>query len=143
MQFNVNGEYNPVLEMECKTQCGLCLEVCPFYNHGKSENDIALSMYGNFEDIKYRNETGYYLKSYVGYSYAFRNKGASGGIGTWFLTYLLENNIVDYVICVTPQDNPDKLFNFRLCRKPTLHFILAYYFKKDKSPEYYSSQENT
>ena len=51
-------------------------------------------------DIKYLFETGYYLESYVGYSHNFRQIGASGGMATWLLTTLLQENIVDYVIDV-------------------------------------------
>jgi coenzyme F420 hydrogenase subunit beta len=110
---NKYGEYVPYKTHECDFICGLCLEVCPFSSH-QNETQIGEKLYGSIEGIKYLSETGYYLGSYVGYSHKFRNKGASGGITTWILTKLINKNVVDYIICVTPQENSSKLFDFEI-----------------------------
>ncbi|KKH48338.1 Coenzyme F420 hydrogenase/dehydrogenase, beta subunit C-terminal domain [Methanosarcina sp. 1.H.A.2.2] len=112
IQFNNYGEYTPVQEKNCLNECGLCLKVCPFSDGNENETDIGTKLYGNIDGINYLFETGYYLDSYVGYAPNFRQSSSSGGIVTWILTTLLKNNVVDYVICVSPQHNPDQLFKF-------------------------------
>lgn len=110
---NEYGEYIPFEVQVCDSHCGLCLEVCPFSNN-ENETQIGEKIYGSTEGMKYLPETGYYLDSYAGYSSEFRQSSASGGIATWLLTKLLKDGIVDYVICPTPQKNPEKLFSFEI-----------------------------
>lgn len=110
---NEYGEYIPFEVQVCDSHCGLCLEVCPFSNN-ENETQIGAKIYGSTEGMKYLPETGYYLDSYVGYSNEFRQSSASGGMATWLLAKLLKEGIVDYVICPTPQKNPDKLFSFEI-----------------------------
>lgn len=115
IQDNEHGEYVPTKVQACDSGCGLCLEVCPFGNN-ESETQMGAKIYGSVEGINYLFETGYYLDSYVGYSNDFRQSSASGGMATWLLTKLLKEGIVDYVICPTPQKNPEKLFSFEFLR---------------------------
>lgn len=110
---NKYGEYIPYETQECNLGCGICLEVCPF-NNNEDETQIGAKLYGTLEGIKYLPEVGYYFESYVGYSNNFRDFGASGGMTTWILTKLMKKNIVDYVICVNPQENSEKLFDFEI-----------------------------
>jgi coenzyme F420-reducing hydrogenase beta subunit len=114
MKFNEYGEYNPVLEGNCSNKCDLCISVCPFNDGNKNETVLGTELYESISEIKYRFETGYYLDSYVGYSNEFRQTSASGGMATWFLTTLLQKDIVDHVICVTPNNDPEKLFKFEI-----------------------------
>jgi coenzyme F420-reducing hydrogenase beta subunit len=114
MKFNEYGEYYPVMEGNCSNKCDLCMSVCPFNDGNKNETVLGTELYGGIKEIKYLFETGYYLDSYVGYSNQFRQSSASGGMATWLLTTLLQKNIVDYLICVTPNNNPDKLFKFEI-----------------------------
>lgn len=113
MRDNKYGEYIPYETQKCHLGCGICLEVCPF-NNNENETQIGAKIYGTLEGIKYLPEVGHYFESYVGYSNNFRNCGASGGITTWILTKLIKKDIVDYIICVSPQGNPDKLFDFEI-----------------------------
>ncbi|AKB60122.1 Coenzyme F420 hydrogenase/dehydrogenase, beta subunit C-terminal domain [Methanosarcina mazei] len=113
IQDNEYGEYIPSETRECNSGCGLCLEVCPFSN-SENETEIGTKIYGNIEGMNYLPETGYYLDSYVGYSNKFRRSSASGGMTTWFLTKLLKEGIVDYIVCPTPRKNPEKLFSFEI-----------------------------
>jgi coenzyme F420-reducing hydrogenase beta subunit len=112
MQFNRFGEYNPVRRKECEKDCGLCHKVCPFADENDNEDAIGKSLYGQINGISHRPETGYYLNCYVGYAPQTRDRGASGGMATWLLAMLLKKGIVDYVIAVVPENNPDPLFRF-------------------------------
>ncbi|KKG94041.1 Coenzyme F420 hydrogenase/dehydrogenase, beta subunit C-terminal domain [Methanosarcina mazei] len=113
IQDNEYGEYVSSETKACDSGCGLCLEVCPFSNN-ENETQMGAKIYGSTEGMKYLPETGYYLDSYAGYSNEFRQSSASGGMATWLLTNLLKEGIVDYVICPSPQKNPEKLFSFEI-----------------------------
>ena len=112
MQFNRFGEYNPTQSKECLKECGLCCKVCPFADGNDNEDSIGNTLYGKTAGISHRPETGYYLNGYVGYAQDTRERGASGGMATWLLVTLLKKGIVDYIIAVVPNDNPDQLFKF-------------------------------
>jgi len=114
MQFNRFGEYNPTQRKDCVKECGLCGKVCPFADGNDNEDSIGKTLYGNTEGISHRPETGYYLNCYAGYAPETRERGASGGMATWLLSKLLKERIVDYVIAVVPDDNPDHLFKFAI-----------------------------
>ncbi|MCM1987575.1 coenzyme F420 hydrogenase/dehydrogenase beta subunit N-terminal domain-containing protein [Methanococcoides seepicolus] len=114
MKFNEYGEYNPVKEGNCSDKCDLCMSVCPFNDGNKNETVLGTELYEDINEIKYLFETGYYLDSYVGYSDDFRQSSASGGMATWLLTTLLQKDIVDYVVCVTPNNDSEKLFKFEI-----------------------------
>lgn len=114
IQFNNYGEYIAVKKNNCTNECGLCLKVCPFSDGNMNETYLGAQIFNHVEKIKFLPETGYYLDSYVGYSTQFRRNGASGGIATWLLTTLLKNDIVDYVICATPHNDPEKLFKLEI-----------------------------
>ncbi|MGB9940823.1 Coenzyme F420 hydrogenase/dehydrogenase, beta subunit C-terminal domain [Methanosarcina sp.] len=115
IQDNEYGEYIPSEAQVCDFHCGLCLEVCPFSSN-ENETQMGEKIYGSTEGMKYRSETGYYLDCYAGYSNEFRQKSASGGMATWILTKLLKEDVVDYVICPTPQRDPERLFSFEVLR---------------------------
>jgi coenzyme F420-reducing hydrogenase beta subunit len=118
MEWNRFGEYNPVEILPCDKECGLCFNVCPFANGNENEDSIGKSLYGNVPDIYHTPETGYYLNAYVGYAPETRERGSSGGMATWLLSTLLKKGIVDYVIAVVPNDDPDKLFKFSIFSDP-------------------------
>ncbi|HQK56304.1 MAG TPA: Coenzyme F420 hydrogenase/dehydrogenase, beta subunit C-terminal domain [Methanolinea sp.] len=118
MQFNIFGEYNPISTGECTKECGICLKVCPFTDSDDNEDTIGKRLYGEIPGIQHRRETGYYLKSYVGYSEKHRLQSASGGMATWLLETLLIEGIVDHIICVAPTGNPEKLFAFHVFDNP-------------------------
>lgn len=114
MQFDINGEYIPFKENICLPTCGLCMNICPFNDKNMNESEIGKVLFGELDGIKYSEEVGYYLDLFVGYSEQFREKSASGGIGTNILKNLLENKIVNYVVCVTPQTDNSKLFKYEI-----------------------------
>ena len=119
MHFNRYGEYNPVMEDDCLS-CGICEKVCPFLNGNADEDSIASECFSGIEGIMHLPETGYYLNSYVGYAPdpGMRWNGASGGMLTQTLCKLLELDIVDHVITVSPNPDPEKLFHFVIVSTP-------------------------
>ena len=114
MAWNQHGEYNPIEATPCITECGLCLNVCPFADHEENEDMIGKELYGGVQGISHHPETGYYLSTYVGYAERHRLSSASGGVVTWLLERLLSERVVDYVICVAPTGNPARLFSFTI-----------------------------
>jgi coenzyme F420-reducing hydrogenase beta subunit len=118
MKWNQYGEYNPIEVKSCDTECGLCLKVCPFEEGNDNEDTIGKAYYGNIPGVCHRPETGYFLESFVGYAPNNRELGSSGGMATWLLSTLLKKGIVDYVIAVVPNDDPDQLFKFAVLNNP-------------------------
>ena len=120
MKITSQGGYAPYLEDLCPPKCSLCLEVCPFEDHKEDEDSIGKTLFGNLETIRHVSETGYFLQTYVGYvsNPEHRWKSASGGVATWFLKTLLEEGIVEHVICVTPNTDPNCLFKFEVISEP-------------------------
>jgi coenzyme F420-reducing hydrogenase beta subunit len=118
MEWNQYGEYNPVRTERCSNECGICLKICPFTDSGENEDTIGRELYGSIPSIQHRSETGYYLYAYIGYSERHRPDSASGGMATWLLERLLEEGVVDHVICVAPTGYPEKLFSFSVFDTP-------------------------
>ena len=127
MQWNIDGEYNPVKVSNCNTECGICLSVCPFANNNSNEDKIGQELYGNFENISHTPETGFYLSSGVGFvtSEEARLHSVSGGLTTWLLQKLLEKNVVDTVLCVTATNDPDRLFKFTVAKTNEEIYVAA------------------
>jgi len=121
IEFNKYGEYIPVLNDALCTDCGVCLKVCPFSNNSKTENVLGDSLFSKIGNIKHDQFLGYYLNTYVGHSADenIRLNAASGGITSQILLKLFEDNLVDYVACVFPnQINDSRLFSYRLINNP-------------------------
>ena len=121
IRWNDRGEYNPVEVdgcADCQERCSLCYHVCPAHGNTKNETEIGREWYGDVKGIQHANETGFYLSSYVGYSEEndHRKNGASGGMATWTLETLLETGEVDAVVTVGRTTDPDKLFDFKICK---------------------------
>ncbi len=119
MFWNEHAEYNPAVRSDapdCSSRCSVCFDVCPAHGQTKNESEIGRELYGKILSIHHTPETGYWLSSYVGYSKDHRFSSASGGIATWVLEFLLKNGEVDMVIAVGRTSNPDKLFEFRVCK---------------------------
>ena len=115
MHINQFGEYVVAEKREgCLPNCDLCLQVCPFGSNRENESTLADARYQAVPGIQHRSETGYYLDCYIGHSRidSHRIHGASGGLATWFLEKLLEDKIVDRVVCVVPTGDAGKLFRF-------------------------------
>lgn len=113
MAFDAFGEYKPRPLRKCPDGCTLCVDSCPHPGNSQiNQNTIGKQLFGKSSSIAHRDDTGYYLRCYEGYSPEHRTSGASGGLATWFLEQLLIRGKVDSVVCVHPTSNPDKLFEF-------------------------------
>jgi len=121
MRFNKFGEYSVFdANRNCSVNCELCLEVCPFSNQVENEDSLAEKEFADIPGIKHRSESGYYLSALVGYSNlnSHRVNGASGGLTTWTLETLLKQEMADFVACVSPAKDSDKLFKFVISSTP-------------------------
>jgi len=118
IKFNQYGEY-AVYEQgtKCSDTCGLCLSVCPFYDNQENEDTLGQKLFNNVAGMKHCKETGYYQDCFVGYSAMgeYRKQGSSGGMATWMLEKLLEENLVDYLVCVSAANDKERLFKFSIC----------------------------
>ena len=122
MRFNQYGEYIPVEFKEgCLPKCDLCLRACPFFDQEDNEDSLASANFLAEPGIKHSVDAGFYLDTFVGYNPVDEQRlnSASGGLATIFLSSLLEKRIVDRVICVVPDDDPEKLFRFTSVRNPS------------------------
>lgn len=121
MRFNEYGEYIAFEYKEgCLPKCDLCLRACPFWNQEDNEDTLSQQAFAKSTGIDHRKETGYVLDCYVGYSKkkGQRSNGASGGLATWFLQKLIEDNIVDKVVTVSPNQDVDKLYQYSILSSP-------------------------
>ncbi len=91
------------------------LDICPFSDMSENEDEIGESLYGN--ENKKHDELGYIGSTFAGYvsEKKFRNKGSSGGMGTWILAQLLNQNLVDGIIHVKPSEGK-VLFKYAISR---------------------------
>lgn len=92
-------------------------KVCPFSNKSLNEDEISQELFGEF--AKHHNKIGHYLATYAGYvsEGEFRDRGSSGGMGTWIVSRLLSEDLVDGVIHVhqrQPSDNDPRLFQYQI-----------------------------
>ena len=117
MEFDKNGHYKPVSERVEELNKSELLSACPFANEKFNESTIGTSLFE--ASCEYNELTGYYNKVYAGYSYNFRNRASSGGIITWILNKMLEEDLVDEVIHVKSLDqttSTSPLFNYSISR---------------------------
>jgi coenzyme F420 hydrogenase subunit beta len=114
MRPNEYGEYVPVEVRPGCLPCPICLQACPFWRQDDNEDSLAEAAFGREPGIQHRIETGYYLKSFVGYAGdgEHRVSRSAGGLATWIQQAYLEDGLADFVIGVIPNDDPDRLFRF-------------------------------
>lgn len=94
--LNIDGKesFKPVLDESKCIECNLCYKVCP----GKGWNPVEQATKicereGIKLDLKYGPVINFYLGKAIDED--IHLAGASGGVGTSLLLYLVENNIVD------------------------------------------------
>ncbi|MEP4035812.1 Coenzyme F420 hydrogenase/dehydrogenase, beta subunit C-terminal domain [Pseudophaeobacter sp.] len=94
------------------------LQTCPFSDEGPNEDVLGNSFYA--ENCTHDVRMGWHHNLYAGHiaEGKFRENGASGGVITWILSQLLENNLVDAVIHVRQSDRSDTgvLFKYAISR---------------------------
>lgn len=108
-----NGEYRPLVNSAtCLNHkgCHKCSMVCP--GLGIPLNTIGKEKFGDQQNSKYHKLIGYYFSSYTGYAtdYETRYHGASGGVLTAFLSFLLDRKIITAAV-VTENDMTQPFLN--------------------------------
>ncbi len=97
-------------------------KVCPFSGEGPNEDVIGLGLFSETCNQKV-DGLGYFQSLYGGHvtQEGFRERGSSGGFGSWILNELLESGVVDHVIHVRPTTSPNSenlLFSYQLSDSP-------------------------
>lgn len=115
MNWNQVGFLNPTSETP-EMGSEKSLKVCPFNpfpdKEVRTENEIA-DIY--LKDAPNRhNRVGHYFNTYVGFSNKYRLTSSSGGMATYLINLLLENNIVDAV--VTVKEGKDSFYEYSVIR---------------------------
>ncbi|MGF1792757.1 Coenzyme F420 hydrogenase/dehydrogenase, beta subunit C-terminal domain [Photobacterium profundum] len=122
MSMNKIGQYeaevndpNIIVHTSTKVE-----EVCPFSSKSLNEDQLGKSLFES--SCNHDSSVGYYQKSYAGHVKEgnFRDKGSSGGFGSWVLYELLESGKVDYIINVQPSpkgagNSEGTLFTYTIC----------------------------
>ena len=93
----VNGQYIPSLDKEKCIGCGRCVKVCP--GLGVQLKCLAEEKF-NTPDTKEHKLVGRYVSAYSGYAtdYDTRYHGASGGLLTAFIAYLLDKHYISAAV---------------------------------------------
>src|SRR5690554_2568753 len=86
-------------------------KLCPFGSGAPNEDEIGKEYFS--ETCEYNDQVGYYNGVYAGHVTEgdFRNRGSSGGMGTWVLNELLSKGLVDYVVHVKSETAAEDLHN--------------------------------
>ncbi|MDB0056919.1 Coenzyme F420 hydrogenase/dehydrogenase, beta subunit C-terminal domain [Akkermansiaceae bacterium] len=94
--------YRPTLP-KTEESASQAAKVCPFTSAGGNEDQLAAE---RFPDAKSDSEIGRYYDLRVGHvtNPNTRNLSSSGGIITWLLQSLLEEDLVDYVVHIREGD---------------------------------------
>ena len=92
-------------------------EVCPFSEESLNENHLGKELYA--QNCQYDNNIGYYLSLYAGFASKgnFRQQGSSGGMGTWIISTLLQEDLVDGIIHIhqrQPSADDPRLFHYQI-----------------------------
>ena len=113
MSLTKNGNYQPIVEDVNLLDSNV---VCPFGSNDYDETIIAKEKFQNTKDIKFDTQIGYYKKLYAGHvnEGTFREKGSSGGSISWLCVYLLENNIVDFVVHVKESVSEGVMYQYAI-----------------------------
>lgn len=114
MDFNSIGMYEPIESEGCLDKCTLCMDACPFVEENQNEKELAKKLYENEKNIEFHSDLGYFSNTYEVYKKDAneRLKSASGGAGHSILKNLFEQKLVDTILTVESNDDPDKLFKF-------------------------------
>ena len=111
------GSFIPVkLGDACGNPCIVCEKTCPFLDNAPVTTSLTQALYGDIGGVRQDDVLGYYLEAYVGFSEQHRLKSASGGLLTWVLERLLEQQQVTGIVCVGPDAQSPTLFAYRICR---------------------------
>lgn len=127
MRWNEYGLAEPALIRASCSGCPACLRVCPFAEqalsvatglHQPDEDEMGADLFAGAQTQR-DPYLGYFQALYAGYAEAYRSDGSSGGLSTWALIHLLENDLIDAAFCVQPvEDTAQGLFAYGVCETP-------------------------
>ncbi len=121
MHLNQYGQFQAYIDETLINQDSathsLVKSVCPFSDEGLNEDQIAQELFGRH--CEYHNKIGYHLATYAGFvsERDFRKRGSSGGLGTWIVSNLLSEGLVDGILHVHqnhPSNDDPRLFKYQL-----------------------------
>lgn len=119
LKLDEYGKYQAALDpavdiqsIETKVQ-----SVCPFSNECLNEDQIGKKLFETHG--KYKEKLGYIITTYGGHvtEGEFREKGSSGGMGSWIISELLKEKLIDAVIHVharRPTAEDPRLFHYQV-----------------------------
>lgn len=115
VQLDRNGRMKAVIEPGQMDNDASVLDVCPFAHTSMNEDVLGRELFSR--DCSKHEKIGYHFKTYAGHvtEAGFRQKGSSGGLGSWFLVELLKRDMVDAVIHIherKPTAEDGRLFAF-------------------------------
>lgn len=91
------------------------LDVCPFTNAGANEDAIAEELFARGA-VGRTAEIGFHLATFAGHvaQGGFRERGSSGGFGSWLQEQLLNQGLIDAVLNVQADHAGGPLFRFQV-----------------------------
>lgn len=89
--------------------------ICPIISN-VDESALAIKRHSNIENIKYDEKLGYYLDNFAGYinNDVLREKSSSGGLTTWIIEKLFEQDLIDGVIHVGKSEDKNNTFEYKI-----------------------------
>ena len=119
MELDKHGKFQAIMTGDMDEQADNRPEdVCPFLVSGGNEDDIASRL---FAGLPYNSKgIGYYNALYAGHVKEgdYHRLGSSGGMVSWLLCELLENNLIDGILHVgsSDQSGDQRLFKYQISR---------------------------
>ena len=120
MEFDHEGKYS-AKEKRQVFDDPLTAQVCPFAEVIHNEDTIGYQLFGSIANIQHDAFLGCYLKTYAGSvsSSHYREKGSSGGFGSWLASMMLEQGLIDYVLHIRPSNTDKVLFSYMVSSSPS------------------------
>lgn len=115
---NANIELNDLgfydIRLDSQIDLSTATQLCPFSNDALNETALGQKLYKG--DFKYDERVGYFSHVYAGsiQNRDLKMNSSSGGLTSWFIRKLLENNEVDAVIHVGRSENDSNLFEYKI-----------------------------
>ena len=109
-QLEILENENPCLE-----KCSICMRVCPFSDHSKNEDTLAKELFK--ETPQSHSVLGSFIQTYEGHhpDESKRWNAASGGLTTYLLDSLLQQGMVDAIVCAARTEG-SPYFKSVVCR---------------------------